>query len=197
MINDCFTILVSFLSYINMNFYFLSGFLNLIIISIAVVLFLLIFPLIWGYYKIIYLLATLGLCCCIDFSLVMAREEHSPVGSREWRCRSCSSCALVQGFSSCGAPGLSCSVTWGSSWTRDQTHYLLLWQVDSLLLSHQGNHSYYICFIMFRKHSTDSSPKFSCFGISSGISIVYAFIYLIFSCQSLPFFFFRYFFSTL
>ena len=116
------------------------------------------------------------------------------VGSREWRRRSCSSCALAHGFSSCGAPGLSCSVAWGSSWTRDRTHYLLHWQVDSLLLSHQGNHSYYICFIMFRKHSTDSSPKFSSFGISSGISIVYAFIYLIFSCQSLPFFFLQVFF---
>ena len=74
--------------------------------------------------------ATLGLCCCLGFSLRWLLLLPS-TGSRG---RSFSSCGWKAVEHRCA--GLVAVPHVGSSWIRDQT---LHWQVDSLWLSHQGS----------------------------------------------------------
>ena len=98
---------------------------------------------------VIYL-AVLGLGCSSSLSLSDERELLSSCGSWASHCSgfSCGAWAFrCGGFRSSkfGAYGLRCSAAFGVILDRGSNQCLLLWQADSLPLSHQGRlHSLYL-----------------------------------------------------
>ena len=99
-----------------------------------------------GICGLIFVLAVLGLGCCVDFSLVAESWGFSSwwllllrsPGSRARGLSRCSSQALGHRLNSFGAWAQLLCGLWGLLDQGSNPH-LLHWQVDSLPLSHQGS----------------------------------------------------------